>query len=582
VRNPNHPSGSSLGPPRDSGTNGRDIARRFSLLSRRILRHANQGVPRLEFMREMSRLVLDFSGCDSLEVRLWGPEISYRWQAWRDGRDEIEHRPVPGDPETACHFPRHPVLEKICLQVSTGPVPEVLSCFTRNGSFWTSDALEPVCLEAGAEPVPLGIADQTRSLCIIGFAVDDANAGILLLESGRKETVARPLVEPFEAMAQTIGLAIADRRAQAALRERVKELSCLYGIARLVERRRLDSAELLPGIAEQVRIAFQYPEQAEVSVTIDERDFVTDGWQDRGARLEVPVEVNGDERGLLRVGYPDPPAHLEQDPFLPEETSLLEAVAREIARLVERDEVDREKGRLQDQLRHADRLATIGQLSAGIAHELNEPLANILGFAQLLGKAEGLPGSARGDVTHIETAALHAREVIRKLMLFARQTPPRTGPVDLNNLVREGLYFLEGRCAKNDIELVRRLGEGVPEIEADASQLLQVLVNLVVNAIQAMPHGGKLTITTSAEDARVRLSVEDTGTGMSDDVRRRVFIPFFTTKDVHDGTGLGLAVVDGIVAGHGGTIEVESKVGVGTTFTVALPRRSDRNPDREE
>jgi len=167
-------------------------------------------------------------------------------------------------------------------------------------------------------------------------------------------------------------------------------------------------------------------------------------------------------------------------------------------------------------------------------------------------------------------------------MLFARQTPPRTGPVDLNNLVREGLYFLEGRCAKNDIELVRRLGEGVPEIEADASQLLQVLVNLVVNAIQAMPHGGKLTITTSAEDARVRLSVEDTGTGMSDDVRRRVFIPFFTTKDVHDGTGLGLAVVDGIVAGHGGTIEVESKVGVGTTFTVALPRRSDRNPDREE
>lgn len=548
------------------------LAQRFWLLSRRILRFANRGVPRLEFLREMSRLVLDFSQCDGIELRAWGPDVSLRWQAWRDERSDLEFYPCPAGPETTCRFPRHPALERVCRMVVEHRATGGLPCFTANGSFWTADARVPVELEPGAPAVSLGVADETRSLCLIALVIDDTSAGVILLESPRPGLFHEEEIEHYEGMAQTLGLAIADRRAQAALRERVKELTCLYGIARLVEERGAESPELLPGIAEELRLAIQYPEAAAVSITLDQAEVRIPCRQDGGPHIDADIIVDGRTRGRVTVSYPVTGPGIEQDPFLPEEAKLLEAVAREIALLVERREAGAETARLQEQLRHADRLATIGQLAAGIAHELNEPLANVLGFAQLLAKNGGLPAQARTDVGRIEDAALHAREVIRKLMLFARQAPPHTGPVDLNELVREGLYFLEGRCAKNDIRLVRELAPDLPELAADASQLLQVLINLVVNAIQAMSHGGRLTVATGADAGWLTLSVEDTGVGMTDEVIGQVFLPFFTTKDVNEGTGLGLAVVHGIVSAHGGTIDVESKVGVGSRFVVRLPR----------
>jgi signal transduction histidine kinase len=143
--------------------------------------------------------------------------------------------------------------------------------------------------------------------------------------------------------------------------------------------------------------------------------------------------------------------------------------------------------------------------------------------------------------------------------------------VDLNKLVAEGLYFVESRCAKQQIELVRDLGNNLPLINADPAQIHQVLVNLVVNSVQAMPNGGKLTIRTRPEGEYVALIVEDTGPGMTDDVRRRLFVPFFTTKDVGQGTGLGLSVAHGIVSQHGGRIDVETELGKGSTFIVRLP-----------
>lgn len=553
-----------------------DIARRSWLLSRRILRFANRGTPRLEFMREMSRLVLELSDCDGIDIRLWGPDASFRWQAWRDGREDLELYPAPAAAVAACRFPRCPVLERISQMVIEHTAPPGLPGFTPNGSFWTVDAQVPAILEPDMPPIALGVTDNTRSLCLIAFAVNESGAGLLLLESDRPGLVSEGEVEQYEGMAQTLGLAIADRRAQAALRERVKELTCLYSIARLVEQQPPDLPALLAGIAEQVRLAFQYPEAATVRVVLDDTDISTPGWRMGGPTLEMPVKLAGNERGRVVVSYPEPNASLELEPFLPEETPLLAAVVRELGLLLERYETGAEKERLQEQLRHADRLATIGQLAAGIAHELNEPLTSILGFAELLAGDPGLSSQARVDTHRIQDAALHAREVIRKLMLFARQSPPRTGPVDLNLLVQEGLFFLEGRCAKNDIELVRVPAPDLPEVEADPSQILQVLINLAVNAVQAMSRGGRLTVETGTESDWVILRVVDTGVGMTPEVLRQVFIPFFTTKDVNEGTGLGLAVVHGIVAAHGGSIDVDSKVGVGSAFTVRLPRAGRR------
>ena len=137
--------------------------------------------------------------------------------------------------------------------------------------------------------------------------------------------------------------------------------------------------------------------------------------------------------------------------------------------------------------------------------------------------------------------------------------------------MQEGLYFLETRCAKQGIEVIRVLDPDLPEITADSSQLHQTLINLVVNAIQAMPDGGTLTLSTARSGDVMSLIVEDTGAGMTEDVMKKIFVPFFTTKDVGEGVGLGLAVVHGMVTGHMGSIEVQSKVGEGSRFEVRLP-----------
>jgi signal transduction histidine kinase len=143
--------------------------------------------------------------------------------------------------------------------------------------------------------------------------------------------------------------------------------------------------------------------------------------------------------------------------------------------------------------------------------------------------------------------------------------------VNMNQVVNEGLYFLESRCAKEGIRLVRQLASSLPEVTADPSQMTQVLVNTTVNAIQAMPTGGTLTVKTQATENFVLLTIVDTGVGMDKNVMRQIFQPFFTTKDVGMGTGLGLSVVYGIITSHGGAIEVDSKLGQGTKITIKLP-----------
>ncbi len=281
--------------------------------------------------------------------------------------------------------------------------------------------------------------------------------------------------------------------------------------------------------------------------------------------------VNGERRGAIDVVYIEERPECNEGPFLKEERHLIAAIAQQIALIVERRQAAEEKTRLTEQLRRADRLATIGQLSAGVAHELNEPLGNILGFAQLAQKHPDLPKQIFQDIEKIVTASLHGREIIKKLMLFARKTPPRKEQVHLNTVIEQSLYFLESRCAKNGVDLIRRLSPEIPQITADPSQLQQVLVNLVVNAIQAMPSGGVLTITTSVSDSHVVLIVEDNGVGMSKREIKQIFVPFYTTKEINEGTGLGLPVVHGIITSHGGTIHVESAPDRGTRFEVRFP-----------
>jgi two-component system, NtrC family, sensor kinase len=356
-----------------------------------------------------------------------------------------------------------------------------------------------------------------------------------------------------------------------ALRERVKELSCLYGIARIVARYDQQLPEILQEIVDLLPMAWQYPEITCARVVLDGQIYTSNRFTAGPHSLKAPVMVAGKDRGTVEVCYRKKGAELPGGAFLEEEKKLIEAVAREVAVAVGAREADEERTRLQQQLQHAERLATIGILSSGVAHELNEPLGNILGYAQLVKTCPGLPDEARSDIEKIENASLHAREVIRNLLLFARQAPSRKQPVDLNDLVRKGIYFFAARCDKQGVRLLQKLDPDLPKVIADPAQMNQMLVNLVVNAIQAMPDGGRLILKTKSKNGHVSLVVEDTGSGMSAEVLEKLYVPFFTTKDVGQGTGLGLPVVHGIVTSHGGSLKVKSSSGRGTRFEILLP-----------
>jgi len=358
---------------------------------------------------------------------------------------------------------------------------------------------------------------------------------------------------------------------EAALRERVKELTCLYGIAQIAGRPEIPLEEILRGIVELLPPAWQYPEITFARIVLDGHSYSTPGFRACRRKQTADIVVSGARRGVVEVDYAKEKPELDEGPFLKEERNLIDAVARQVALIIERRQAEEDKAKLEGQLRHADRLATIGLLAAGVAHELNEPLGNILGFAQLARKCQRLPESAKQDIEKIESASLHAREVIKKLLVFARQMPPEKTRVNLDQVVEEALDFVGARCAEAGIEVECSLAPDLTEIRADAAQLSQVLVNLIVNALQAMPKGGKLTVRTRACENDVSLIVEDTGTGMSEDVQEQILVPFFTTKDVGEGTGLGLPVVHGIVTSHGGSIQVESKLGRGTRFEIRLP-----------
>jgi len=359
--------------------------------------------------------------------------------------------------------------------------------------------------------------------------------------------------------------------AKAALTERVKELTCLYGIAQISGQPGLSLKEIIQRIVELLPPAWQYPETAFARIILDGIAHKTQGFRECCQKQTAEIIVEGVSRGVVELVYIEEKPDLDEGPFLKEERNLIDAVARQVALVIERRQAEEDKVKLHSQLLHADRLATVGMLAAGVAHELNEPLGNILGFAQLAKKSPELPASVEHDINKIEAASLHAREIIQKLLVFARQSSPQKAKVNLNQVVEDGLYFFESRCAKEGVELIRLLSADLPEITADPGQLNQLLVNLVVNALQSMRGAGKITVQTHFYDHNVYLIVEDTGIGMSKEVLDKIFIPFFTTKDVGQGTGLGLPVVYGIVTAHCGLISVKSEPGSGTRFDIQLP-----------
>ncbi len=233
-----------------------------------------------------------------------------------------------------------------------------------------------------------------------------------------------------------------------------------------------------------------------------------------------------------------------------------------------RDITDRKH--LEEQLRQAQKMEALGRLTGAIAHDFNNLLTVILGYAEALLDSEvTLP--VRAELREIRRASSSAASLTRQLLVFGRRMPAIFAPMDLNHVIFEVSPMLRRLLGKT-VHLRLALDAVRPIVKADRGLIDQVLMNLLINGRDAMPDGGTLTVATRLdEEERVTLEVSDTGHGMPADVRARIFEPFFTTKDPGKGTGLGLATVYTIVNQAGGTIEVESREGRGTTFRISLP-----------
>jgi signal transduction histidine kinase len=242
--------------------------------------------------------------------------------------------------------------------------------------------------------------------------------------------------------------------------------------------------------------------------------------------------------------------------------------------ITERRKAEEEKKSMEEQLRLAGRLAAVGELSAGVAHELNNPLAAIQGYAQFLTMNKELEEGVKKDVDIIYREALRASKITQNLLSFARQHEPSKSYISLNDVLDKALELRTHQMKVNNIELVKELAPDLPNTMADFYKMQQVFLNVVVNSEQAMTdaHGrGKLTVRSSRTDGLIQMSFTDDGPGISEENMKKIFDPFFTTKEVGKGTGLGLSICYGIVESHGGRLYARSKLGEGTTFFVEIP-----------
>ena len=246
-------------------------------------------------------------------------------------------------------------------------------------------------------------------------------------------------------------------------------------------------------------------------------------------------------------------------------------IARDIT---ERKKAEAEKKQLEEKAQVNSRLSAVGEMAAGIAHEINNPLTGVLGFSQRLLDKENVPEEIKGELKIIADGSQRVADIIKRLLIFARQTKPAKTLVNLNELIENTLKLRDYVLKTANIDVVTRFDPELPCSVVDPGQLQQVFLNLIVNAEQAMKgaHGkGTLTITTEKKENNIRMSFTDDGPGITRENMRHLFEPFFTTKDVGEGTGLGLSLSRSIILDHKGTLNVVSEFGHGATFIIELP-----------
>ncbi len=352
------------------------------------------------------------------------------------------------------------------------------------------------------------------------------------------------------------------------LEERIKELTCLYDISTLASEHADSLQDSLQAISERVAVAWRYSSYAVAEIRVGSKGYFSSKPPSKVVSTSQPILIDGEIIGSIKVHYPSPKYSLTH--FLPEETQLLKKLSQEVAGIVERHQRIEKEEILKRGIERNDRLSILGEITAGIAHELNTPLGNILGFSELISE-KATEGQIKQDAEKITRSAMHAREVVKKLMFFSCEMPQQMESIAINPLVEDALKLLHPSLQAAGIILHFEPDPHGAFGRLDPIQFTQVIFNLMINAIHASPMGSTITVKILAMAEKLNLTITDEGHGIKLEAQAKIFEPFFTTKDVGEGSGLGLSVVHGIVKSHGGSIRFSTEEGRGTTFNVSLP-----------
>lgn len=351
------------------------------------------------------------------------------------------------------------------------------------------------------------------------------------------------------------------------LKERIKELTCLYEVSSIIAN--ADTGAMsgtLCAIALSLKKGFQFPEITEIAIETSIERYQT-GIMNLKNCVSSDIIIFNKAEGKIIASKQN-----TESSFLKEEQPLLDNVAIILGNLLERIEIQKNETLLKRQMERADRLSILGEITAGIAHELNTPLTNILGFAELLKDDLKTDNQISKDLDKIIQNALFSREVVKKLMFFACEMPQEMQEINIVPSIKNAITLLNASFKKAEVKYIVMIEDEALLMRADTIQLTQIIFNLIINAIYFSPKNGLVTIEAFQSKKDIFLKISDEGMGLSEEAQEKVFQPFFTTKPTGDGSGLGLSVVHGIVASHNGSIKAENNKVKGATFTVKLPK----------
>lgn len=355
------------------------------------------------------------------------------------------------------------------------------------------------------------------------------------------------------------------------LQERIKELTCLYEISTLVGKQELEFDKVVREITGCVRKAWRFPKVATVEIKLESGDFKSSEVPENSIFQVSDIHALGKKMGTLKVHYPSP--SFTKEHFLKEEQTLLHKIANEIGILIEKERKREQEELLQRSIERNDRLTILGEITAGIAHELNTPLGNILGFAELIAQKTRVE-QVKEDSNKIIEAAIFSREVVKKLMFFACEMPQQMEIKPFPSVVTGALKLLGPSFNKAGVSYSFVGEDEEIEFQFDSIQLTQVLFNILINGIYVSEPGTHIAIRLYKEKGKGILEIADEGPGILDENKQRIFEPFYSTKPVGEGSGLGLSVVHGIVKGHRGEITCFDNKPKGTIFQIILPLKN--------